>query len=104
MNNTTASLPLMLKRLRLSVVRTHWEAVAEKAINNHWSPQQYLAELCNMELANREDKRLTRYLKESGLPSGKQLGNFDFGAIEGVSKPEIKALVRQAKLGASCRV
>jgi DNA replication protein DnaC len=93
MNNAAASLPLMLKQLRLSVVRVHWEAVAEKAVNDHWSPQQYLAELCHMELANREDKRLTRYLKESSLPSGKQLASFDFDAIEGVSKTQIKALI-----------
>lgn len=46
-----------------------------------------------MELANREDKRLTRYLKESSLPSGKQLASVDFDAIEGVSKPQIKALI-----------
>lgn len=93
MNNAAASLPLMLKQLRLSEVRTHWEAVAEKAVNDHWSPQQYLAELCHMELANREDKRLARYLKESGLPSGKQLESYDFDAVEGVSKQQIKALI-----------
>jgi DNA replication protein DnaC len=93
MNNAAASLPLMLKHLRLSVVRTHWATVAEKALNEHWSPSQYLAELCHMELANREDKRLNRYLKESTLPSGKQLGNFDFDAVEGVSQPQIKALI-----------
>jgi len=93
MTNSAASLPLMLKQLRLSEVRTHWEGVAEKGLNDHWSQQQYLAELCHMELANRGDKRLTRYLKESGLPSVKQLESFDFDAIEGVSKPQIKALI-----------
>jgi DNA replication protein DnaC len=93
MNNATASLPLMLKQLRLSVVRGQWESVAEKALTEQWSPQQYLAELCHMELANREDKRLTRYLKEANLPSGKQLENFDFASVEGVSNPQIKALI-----------
>ena len=93
MNNAAASLPLMLKQLRLSEVRTHWQAVAEKALTEQWSPQQYLAELCHMELAKREDKRLTRYLKEASLPSGKQLGDFDFSAVDGVSHAQIEALI-----------
>ena len=93
MNNSAASLPLMLKQLRLSEVRTHWEPLAEKAIHEHWTPQQYLAELCHIELANRDDKRLQRYLKESSLPSAKQLGHFDFTAIEGVSKVQITQLI-----------
>jgi len=93
MNNSAASLPLMLKQLRLSEVRMHWEPLAEKAINEHWTPQQYLAELCHIELSNRDDKRLQRYLKESSLPSAKQLGHFDFALIEGVSKVQIAQLI-----------
>jgi hypothetical protein len=58
MDNSDATLPLMLKQLRLSEVRTHWAALAEKAINEGWSPPQYLAELCHIELLNRDDKRL----------------------------------------------
>ncbi len=93
MNNSAASLPLMLKQLRLSEVRKYWESLAEKAIGEHWSPQQYLAELCHIELANRDDKRLLRYLKEASLPSGKQLAHFDFTAIEGVSKVQLAQLI-----------
>ena len=93
MNNSTASLPLMLKQLRLSEVRKHWEPLVEKAISEHWTPQQYLAELCHIELANRDDKRLLRYLKEACLPSGKQLAHFDFAAIEGASNVQITQLI-----------
>jgi len=93
MNNSAASLPLMLKQLRLSEVRKHWEPLAEKAIDEHWTPQQYLAELCHIELSNRDDKRLLRYLKEASLPSGKQLNHFDFTAIEGASKVQLTQLI-----------
>ncbi|MBL4607750.1 MAG: IS21-like element helper ATPase IstB [Pseudomonadales bacterium] len=93
MNNSAASLPLMLKQLRLSEVRMHWEPLAEKAVDEHWPPPQYLAELCHIELSKRDDKRLQRYLKESNLPSAKQLGHFDFSAIEGVSKVQITQLI-----------
>ena len=57
MNNVAASLPLMLKKLRLSVFREQWESMAEKALHDQWRPEQYLSELCHIELASRTDKR-----------------------------------------------
>lgn len=92
MNSATASLPLMLKTLRLGAFREQWEAIAEKALHDQWRPEQYLSELCHIELANRTDKRQMRYIKESHLPSGKSLGGFDFNAIEGVSKARMHDL------------
>lgn len=73
-----AALPIMLKALRLACFNTHWENVAQKASAEHWMPEQYLAELCAMELSAREDKRLQRYHKESALPPGKMVANFKF--------------------------
>lgn len=93
MSCTTASLPLMLKQLRLTSMKDHWQPLASKAVNEHWNPDQYLAELCNIELSSREDKRLQRYLKESCLPPGKQLNSFDFNAVEGVTKQHINQLI-----------
>ena len=45
-NRTAALLPIMLKKLRLATIRTHWQEVAEKAIREHWAPDHYLSELC----------------------------------------------------------
>jgi DNA replication protein DnaC len=92
MNNATASLPLMLKKLRLSEFRAHWESIADKALHDQWRPEQYLSELCHIELASRTDKRQMRYIKESQLPSGKHLGGFDFSAIEGATKARMYEL------------
>jgi DNA replication protein DnaC len=92
MNNATASLPLMLKTLRLSEFRAQWESIADKALHDQWRPEQYLSELCHIELASRTDKRQMRYIKESQLPSGKHLGGFDFNAIEGVTKTRMYEL------------
>lgn len=93
MSSTTASLPLMLKQLRLASIKDNWQSLANKAVKEHWNPDQYLAELCNIELSSREDKRLQRYLKEACLPPGKQLGSFDFNAVTGVTKQHINQLV-----------
>jgi DNA replication protein DnaC len=92
MNSATASLPLMLKQLRLSAFTEQWEAIADKALHDQWRPEQYLSELCHIELANRTDKRQMRYVKESNLPSGKHLGGFDFTTIEGLNKARMYEL------------
>ncbi len=91
-----AALPIMLKALRLACFNTHWENVAQKATAEQWMPEQYLAELCSMELSAREDKRLQRYHKESGLPPGKMVANFKFDAMTGVSAQQIARLTQDA--------
>lgn len=95
MSDTTASLPLMLKHLRLGSIREHWQPLADKAVAEHWRPEAYLGELCARELATREDKRLQRHLKESALPPGKQLGSFHFERVQGVTLPHIRQLIEQ---------
>jgi DNA replication protein DnaC len=83
----------MLKQLHLTSIKNHWQALAKKAVIDHWDPDQYLAELCSIELSSREDKRLQRYLKEATLPAGKQLNSFDFNAVSGVTKQHINQLI-----------
>lgn len=95
MTEHSASLPLMLKHLRLGCMKDHWESLADKAVAEHWRPEQYLSELCARELATREDKRLQRYLKEAALPPGKQLGGFNFEMLSGVTRPHITQLIDQ---------
>jgi DNA replication protein DnaC len=96
MNDVTASLPLMLKHLRLGSIKDHWQPLADKAVTEHWRPEHYLSELCALELASREDKRLQRYLKDATLPPGKQLGGFNFDTVTGVTKPHISQLIDQS--------
>ena len=90
-----AALPVLLKELKLSSFADHWEALAQKALDEQWLPQHYLAELCGHEAAERHHKRLQRYTREAQLPPGKQLSQFDFSAIGGIKKNRITALVQQ---------
>ncbi|MBC2771207.1 IS21-like element helper ATPase IstB [Pusillimonas minor] len=92
-----ASLPIMLKSLRLACINTHWQSVAKKAVAESWMPEQYLAELCAMELSTRDDKRLQRHLKESDLPPGKTLSCFQFDAVTGVNTQQINALATETQ-------
>ena len=90
-----ASLPVLLKELKLASFTRHWEDLAQKALDEQWLPQHYLAELCEQETAERHQKRLQRYTREAQLPPGKQLAQFDFSAITGVNKNQVLALVQQ---------
>lgn len=92
-----ASLPILLKELKLSSFTQQWETLAQKALDEQWLPQTYLATLCEQEAASRYQKRLQRYTREAGLPPGKQLCQFDFGVIKGVNKNQITALAEQKK-------
>ena len=90
-----ASLPIMLKELKLAGFAQHWEDLAQKALDEQWLPQQYLAELCAQETSVRCHRRLQRYLRESQLPPAKQLSRFDFADAKGITKAQIMALVQQ---------
>lgn len=90
-----ASLPVLLKELKLASFTRHWEDLAQKALDEQWLPQHYLAELCEQEIAERHHKRLQRYTREAQLPPGKHLTQFDFSAITGVNKNQVLTLVQQ---------
>ncbi|MES9983577.1 MAG: IS21-like element helper ATPase IstB [Candidatus Thiodiazotropha sp. 6PLUC6] len=82
----TATLPLLLKQLRLTSFSCHWETLLEQSSQRGWNGAQYLTALCEQELADRHSRRISRYAKESQLPLGKTLSSFDFSQV-----PELKA-------------
>jgi DNA replication protein DnaC len=88
----TATLPLMLKQLRLSSIARHWQEILGKAERNGWDSAQYLAALCEHELADRYSRRIARYSKESHLPVGKSLARFDFAQVPGLAREQLEAL------------
>ncbi len=91
--SSVLSLPILLKELRLSAFIKHWESMADKAINQQWSPQQYLVNLCEQESALRYERRIKRMIREAKLPPAKSLSSFDFEAIKSINKIQIDALL-----------
>lgn len=77
-----AALPVLLKELKLASFAKEWELLAQKALDEQWLPQSYLAELCEQEAGSRYQKKLQRYLREAQLPPAKQLSLFDFKAAQ----------------------
>ena len=87
------SLPILLKELRLSTVAKSWQTLAHKAQIESWTHEEYLAQLCDLEATERHNNKLKRLLKESQLPSGKQLSHFDFNEVTGVDQQRMKGLI-----------
>ncbi|WP_354668297.1 ATP-binding protein [Colwellia sp. E2M01] len=69
--------------------------MAQKAVSEQWEPELFLAELCELEASHRHESRLKRLLKESKLPVGKQLHQYNFDEIDGVTSLQIKQKVNQ---------
>lgn len=88
----SATLPILLRKLRLPTMYAHWETFLTKAGQEHWSPDQYLAALCELELTERFSRRIERLTRESRLPVGKTLSNFDFAATSDLVPEKIEGL------------
>ena len=65
------TLPLMLKELRLPAFGQHYQKYQEQAAENVWSYSQYLAALCEQEIAQRFQSRISNWSREARLPRGK---------------------------------
>lgn len=91
-----ATLPLLLKELRLSTMSNIWEEILNIAQDKNWSYEGYLATLCEREIGARYSKRIKRYIKESKLPIGKSLVTFDFKHAKSVNKAHIQALAENS--------
>ncbi len=73
----SAALELQLRTLKLPSFVAHHEEVAEKAEREGASFAQYLGRLVELELSDREVRKIERLHKRSGLPMVKTLANLD---------------------------
>jgi DNA replication protein DnaC len=87
-----ATLPLLLKELRLSTMLKFWEDLTQKSMTQGWSHARYLATLCDYELAERQRRKLSRYMAQSKLPLCKSLETYDFDLVPSLNKAQVMAL------------
>lgn len=65
------SLPLMLEELRLPAFGRHYRHFQDRATENAWSYSQYLAVLCEQEVAQRFQSRISNWAHQANLSRGK---------------------------------
>jgi DNA replication protein DnaC len=84
-----------LEKLRLPTIRREWEAAAAACASGGRSYGDYLLQLTERELIEREQRAAQRRIRSAKFPVVKTLENFDFGAQPSVNE----ALVRQLMAG-----
>ena len=71
------TLPVLLKGLKLPAFAHHFEQIAEQAEQQGWSFTDFLRTLCELELAQRRERRIERNLRASKLPMDKTLATLE---------------------------
>ncbi len=97
-------LQLRLKGLRLPAFLAHYASLAERALTEGWAPIEYLAELVEVEVAERADRRLKRLLEEAELPAGKTLASLELTRYPPPMRAQITELSRGQFLSVAINV
>lgn len=75
------ALPMMLKELKLSAFGQHYQAYQERAIDQSWGYSQFLAKLCEQEVARRYQTRIYNWTKQAKLPRGKSFATLTINEL-----------------------
>ena len=88
----TDNITFMFSRLRLPSMKNGWERLASRADAEGWPAARLLSVLAELELADRQRRRIKRHLGEARLLPAKSLESFDFGATPTISRSRVMAL------------
>ncbi|MEI7940425.1 MAG: IS21-like element helper ATPase IstB [Verrucomicrobiota bacterium] len=66
-----------MKSFRLPTMAEIFERTMQQAEQQGWGYRKFLEYLCESEAQDRRERKLERLLRQSGLPSGKTLGNLE---------------------------
>jgi DNA replication protein DnaC len=83
-----------LKALKLPTMTAECEKVAARCAKENVDHLDFLLQLCELELLERERRAAARRLKGAKFPTTKGLDAFDFAAAPSVNKPMILELIR----------
>lgn len=70
-------LEMLLRSFRLPTMASSYAPMLLSAEQDNWGYRKFLLQLCEAEAADRKERKRERLLKQSGLPTGKTLGNLD---------------------------
>jgi len=91
--NIKAELTQSLKSLHLPTIRQCYEEVARQAERETLSYERYLHELVERECEKRQEKRMSKLLRESQRPLEKSLGAFDTRRLPAKAARQMRGLL-----------
>jgi DNA replication protein DnaC len=74
----TVDLDGLLKRLHLANARKNWRTMVERAESQRWSCREFLGVLTSEEVAQRQQTRVQRAVRQARFPFLKTIDDFDF--------------------------
>jgi len=83
-----------LKQLRLPTMYAEFEKLAHEAATSNQTFEEYLLQLSELEVAARASNALVNRIKQAQFPVEKGLENYDFSAIQSISKQKVLELTR----------
>lgn len=83
-----------LRQLRLPTFAHNYAAFAADAARTGLSCERYLLALCQAELAQRDANRVERCIAQARFPVFKELSQFDWSCVQGVSKTRVFELAQ----------
>lgn len=104
MNPIEQTLTSHLAYLKLHYLKKHFQALADQAAREQWSPLQYLARLIEGEALARQDRAIQIRLKEARFPMLKTLEQFDWSWPKKVNRAQVQNLFRLSWLNEKANV
>jgi DNA replication protein DnaC len=83
-----------LRQLKLPTFAQNYAAFASDAARTDLSCERYLLALCEAELSQRDANRVERCIAAARLPVLKELSQFDWSCVQGVSKTRVLELAQ----------
>jgi DNA replication protein DnaC len=87
---------VLLRALCLTTMVRQYETLGERAQKEAWGYTQYLSALCEVELTERQQRRIERRMKESHLPDGKAIETLDESKLPLKVRKQIPRLLEGA--------
>lgn len=87
------ALEMLFREFRLPTMAGRFAEFIQNAETQNWGYRKLLLHLCEAEAADRRERKLERLLRESGLPSGKTLGNLDESKLPAKVRRQLPTLL-----------
>ena len=87
------TLEMMFREFRLPTMAAQFARMIQSAEAQNWGYRKLLLQLCEAESADRRERKRQRLLRESGLPSGKTLGNLQEKQLPAKARRQLPSLL-----------
>jgi DNA replication protein DnaC len=87
------TLEMMFREFRLPTMAARFADMIQSAEAQNWGYRKLLLHLCEAEASDRRERKQERLLRQSGLPSGKTLGNLEEGKLTAKVRRQLPTLL-----------